>query len=139
MTNALELQVMIDKLKISTYFTGVRCKVELCNNGHQPLEEECGIINLNDSDTSKEENIKTGHWTAYHRKNKNNYYFCSYGSPPPLALIEYLGISAENRVRWPLHTHNFQIQDFRSNVYAGNYPVNGYCLWIEDFIITTQY
>jgi hypothetical protein len=114
MTSAIELEVIVNKLRLRTTFTGVRCKDELAQI---PADTECGIINLNDSDTPTAENKKTGHWTAYFRKDTNNYYFCSYGSPPPLALVEYLGK--------PVHTHTFQIQDFGSNI-CGELA----CLWL---------
>ena len=35
-------------------------------------------------------NKKTGHWIAYYKTPKNSYHFCSYGSPPPNDLVNYL-------------------------------------------------
>ena len=47
---------------------------------------ECGIVNLADS-------LSDGtHWVCYY----NGYYFDSYGLPPPLEIVEYLGDSAQS-------------------------------------------
>jgi hypothetical protein len=47
-----------------------------------------------------------------------NYYFCSYGSPPPEALKNYL--------KSPILGHTFQIQEFGSNI-CGELA----CLWLR--------
>ena len=102
MTTSSELESMIQKLKLKTPFRGVMMKDEL--RRLKPLNRECGIINLNSSDVSNEVNKKTGHWIAYYKTPKCGYHFCSYGSPPPNDLVDYLhGV---------IHTHTFQIQDF---------------------------
>lgn len=110
MTSSSELEDIINKLKIKTPFRGVMMKDELKNM--VPMNYECGIVNLNSSDVTTAENNKTGHWIAYFRKNKNNYHFCSYGSPPPNILVEYLNKPTQS----PIHSHTFQIQDFGETV-----------------------
>ena len=105
MTTVSELELLVKKLNLKTHFTGVRMKDELHD---KPLEKECGIINLNDSDISSEENKKTGHWIAYFKDGDKKYHFCSYGSPPPIALIDYLGK--------PIYTHTFQLQSFNTGI-----------------------
>ncbi len=113
MTTTSELEAMVNKLQLKTPFRGVMMKDELKNI--KPKITECGIINLNSSDVPTEENKKTGHWIAYFRKNKNNYHFCSYGSPPPQSLIEYLSLSGSSADS-PVHTHTFAIQEFGESI-----------------------
>ena len=113
MTTTSELETMVNKLQLKTLFRGVMMKDELIKIN--VTDSECGIINLNSSDVTKEENKKTGHWIAYFRKNKNNYHFCSYGSPPPQSLIDYLGL--------PVHTHTFIIQEFGKETICGELAV----------------
>ena len=49
---------------------------------------ECGIVNLADS-------LSDGtHWVCYY----NGYYFDSYGLPPPLEIVEYLGDNLEYNI-----------------------------------------
>ena len=50
--------------------------------------KECGIVNLADS-------LSDGtHWVCYF----NHYYFDSYGLPPPLEIVEYLGDNLEYNI-----------------------------------------
>ena len=50
--------------------------------------KECGIVNLADSLSDRT------HWVCYF----NNYYFDSYGLPPPLEIVEYLGDNLEYNI-----------------------------------------
>jgi hypothetical protein len=51
-----------------------------------PFENECGIINLENSNRSG------SHWTAWYKTNNEKFYFDSYGdAKPPLELVNYLG------------------------------------------------
>ena len=55
------------------------------STGRRP---ECGIVNLADS-------LSDGtHWVCYY----NGYYFDSYGLPPPLEIVEYLGDNLEYNI-----------------------------------------
>ena len=48
------------------------------------LQEECGILNLDDS-------LGDGsHWTAWFKSNNEKYYFDSFGVQPPRDLTDYL-------------------------------------------------
>ena len=94
MTTNLELEDMINKLKIKN-FKGIFSRDQLSGT---PQDTECGILNLDSKDGPGT------HWTAYYRDNKNNYYFSSFGDDPPLELYKYLN--------GDILTHTFRIQDF---------------------------
>lgn len=50
------------------------------------LKNECAVINLDDL------NGPGTHWVAYLKKERDVYYFDSFGNlPPPVELIQYLG------------------------------------------------
>ncbi len=67
------------------HFRGIFMRDNLPNR-QRPLKNECAIINL---DTTSGPGT---HWTAYYKKDKDVYYFDSYGNlPPPIELIMYLG------------------------------------------------
>lgn len=52
----------------------------------KPLNNECGIINLDSSSGSG------SHWTAYTKFGKHVTYFDSYGNlRPPIEFVKYLG------------------------------------------------
>lgn len=52
----------------------------------QCFNKECAVINLDDV------HGPGTHWVAYYKKNKQAYYFDSFGNlQPPLELIHYLG------------------------------------------------
>ena len=68
------------KLKI-TNFRGVYLRDELPK---QPKREECGILNLGNSQGNGT------HWTAWIKNNQRKYYFDSYGLTPPQELVSYL-------------------------------------------------
>jgi hypothetical protein len=57
MTSSSQLEEMVKKLNLKTPFRGVMMKDEL----NDLMNSECGIVNLNSSDVSKEENSKTDH------------------------------------------------------------------------------
>ena len=73
-----------------------------CNN------MECGVLNLNLS------NEPGSHWTCWFKMNEKQYYFNSFGLPPPKELVDYLrpailystfqlqGINDENCGKWCL-------------------------------------
>lgn len=52
----------------------------------KPYKRECGIVNLDNE-------IGPGtHWVAYIKKNKNIWYYDSFGDlKPPLELVRYFG------------------------------------------------
>lgn len=81
-----ELIDSIKKLKIK-HFRGVFLRDQLPS---KPRKNECGIINLADSDDSR-----GTHWVCYYRKNNKNYYFDSYGLRYPLELERYLDDNIE--------------------------------------------
>lgn len=105
MTTNIELDNLANKIGLNHYIP-CRMKNELI--GHKAKDNECGIVNLNDSTVSEKKNQDTGHWTAYFKKNGKSYYFCSYGSPPPIEVVNYLGK--------PILIHNFIIQQFGSSI-----------------------
>ena len=73
----------VKKLKIKN-FRGVFLRDQL---PYKCKKNECGIVNLKESPPGT-------HWVCYFResnkKGKRNYYFDSYGLPPPLEIINYL-------------------------------------------------
>lgn len=68
------------KLEIKN-FRGVFVRDEL---PVKPGENECGILNLDDSDG------KGTHWVFWYKTGNVKIYFDSYGLPPPVELISYL-------------------------------------------------
>ena len=76
-----ELDDAVKKLKIKK-FRGVFVRDQLPK---KPRSIEFGILNTGDS--------KSGgyHWICWYKKGKNKYSFDSYGLPPPLELVKYLG------------------------------------------------
>ena len=101
-------------LKLRTPFRGVFMRDELV---FKKIEKECLILNLNDSKVSNEENTKTGHWCALYKDGPYHFWFCSYGSPVPTEVVDYLGK--------PILYHNFVIQSFDSAI-CGEIC----CMWI---------
>ena len=90
-----ELLDAIKQLKIPN-FKGVFLRDQLPK---KTRKNECGIINLADSD-----DLKGTHWTCWYKKDKMKIYFDSYGVQPPLEIIDYL----KNPIYYPIK----QIQDF---------------------------
>ena len=78
-------------------FRGCFMRDELKNL--KPHKIECGILNLNLS------NEPGSHWVCWFKKNNSNYYFNSFGLPPPRELIEYLGS--------PILHSTFQLQGLK--------------------------
>ena len=79
-----ELIGYIKQLKIK-HFRGVFMRDNLPK---KKRTEECGIVNFADS-------LSDGtHWVCYF----NNYYFDSYGLPPPLEIVQYLGDNLEYNI-----------------------------------------
>jgi len=76
-----EIEDAIKKLGVSG-FRGVFVRDSLPN---KPRIEECGILNLGDSSGNG------SHWVAwFKRRNRENYYFDSFGIQPPIELVRYL-------------------------------------------------
>ena len=50
----------------------------------KPRKNECGILNMDDSDGSGT------HWVAWYKNGKFKFYFDSFGVQPPLELQDYL-------------------------------------------------
>lgn len=126
MTTSTELLRLVKELDIPN-FKGVFCKDELA--GLIITSPECGVVNLNDTSFSREENMKTGHWAAWFVAGDptNKYYFCSYGAPPPLVVVDYLkGSEASPNIHTFILTHDFQIQEFGTSV-CGELA----CLWLR--------
>lgn len=76
------MESAVEKLKIKR-FRGVYMRDHLPDRG--PLKYESAIVNLD-----SEKGIGS-HWVAYVKKDKNVYYFDSYGNlKPPIELVSYL-------------------------------------------------
>ena len=79
-----ELIGYIKQLKIKN-FRGVFMRDSLPKKQRRV---ECGIVNLADS-------LSDGtHWVCYY----NGYFFDSFGLPPPLEIVEYLGENSEYNI-----------------------------------------
>lgn len=70
----------VNKLKIPN-FRGVFCRNEL---PHKTNVNECGIINLDDSQGSGT------HWCFWFKRGRVKYYFDSFGLQPPNEIVQYL-------------------------------------------------
>ena len=76
----IELLEASKRLNIKN-FKGVFLRDTLPKN---TVKLECGILNLDSS-------FGNGtHWVAWYKKNKEKYYFDSYGIQPPTELVNYL-------------------------------------------------
>ena len=100
-TTNLELQEMAKTLKIKN-FRGVLMRDQF-KDLNPPLDDECGIYNLNDSSQNG------SHWTAFSKRGDYWYHFCSYGSGPCQELIEY----SNNK---PILTHTYKIQGWNDTI-----------------------
>jgi hypothetical protein len=93
------------ELKIKK-FKGVFMRDEL-NIGKKVGRNECMVINIDHS-----QNIGT-HWTCLFIRNRQNYYFDSYGLPPTLEVKKYcIG---------PIDWNSFHIQ--KNEVICGHYCI----------------
>src|SRR5208283_3268792 len=97
MTTNFEVDKMVNKLCIPNY-RGCMMMDELSNI--KPNQCECAVVNLQSSAE------QGSHWVSYYKQNNDKYYFCSYGSPIPIGIRNYLGS--------PIKCHNYQIQSFNS-------------------------
>ena len=80
MTSGYEIDKALQKLKISY-------SVKSKDNLSDYKEPSVGVVNLQDS------NLGLGtHWVAYYipKSGSVNYYFDSYGLPPPIGIIKHL-------------------------------------------------
>lgn len=81
------------------HFRGVYMRDNLPKN--KPWKNECMVINHDSTDRPGT------HWTCYVKKNKNVFYFDSYGKlAPPLELLRYLGSI------FKIHYNYKQYQDY---------------------------
>ena len=99
MTTNSDLLTMADKLDLKN-FRGVFMADEL--KGLRKEANECGIANFMLSSQSG------SHWVAWYKSGESKYYFDSYGADILPELKAYLGS--------PIQCHNFQIQEFNSDV-----------------------
>ena len=85
------------RLKIKN-FRGVFMSDELPD---KPLENECGIINLESS------KLQGSHWCCWWKAGNDKYYFDSYGILPPKKIVKYL--------KSPIVYSTFQLQQFNED------------------------
>jgi hypothetical protein len=96
----IEIDNTVKQLNIPK-FRGCFCRDMLPK---QPYRQECGILNLDDSNGSGT------HWTAFFKDNDEKYYFDSYGLQPPDELVKYL--------RSPIQYNSDRIQPCNTVVYG---------------------
>ena len=65
-----------------------------------------GFVNTDDGST------RGSHWTCFYKKDRESYYFDSFGSQPDKFLLNYLPK--------PIKYHNYKIQDIDSQI-CGSY------------------
>lgn len=66
-------------------------------------KNECGVINLDNK------NGDGTHWVCYHKKNKECYYFDSFGNlPPPQEFVHYIGSNCK------IHYNYHPFQNFNT-------------------------
>lgn len=96
---------MIERAGEIPHFRGVFMKDALPT---KPLEIECGILNLQNS------NQPGSHWTAWYKTKDKKYYFDSYGDvKPPIELVNYLD-------KEKLFYNTERIQDFEDPPVCGH-------------------
>ena len=96
MTN-FEIIEKANKLKLQNFKYFMRDEMK----GKNPLNKECGIINLN---TSKQHG---SHHCCYWKDKDKKYYFDSFGLLPPKELVAYL--------KSPIIYSTFEIQQFNDS------------------------
>src|SRR5271155_1525977 len=89
----IEIEKYIRLLKIK-HFKGCYMRDQLRNLKSKKIE--CGVLNLNLSDEPG------SHWTCWFKMSDKNYYFNSFGLPPPKELVDYL--------KSPIIYSTFQLQ-----------------------------
>jgi hypothetical protein len=99
MTTNKQLEEMAHKLAIP-HFRGVYMCDQL--QSLKPLEKESGVCNFQ---STKQQG---SHWVAWYKDGSRKSYFDSYGADILPELKAYLGS--------PIKCHNFQIQEFNSDV-----------------------
>lgn len=114
-----EIEEAMEKLKIMNY-RGIFMRDQL--NDLKPLENECGILNLNSSKDLG------SHWTAWYKKKDDIYYFCSYGSSPPIELEKYFKVNQNDIKR-----HKFCIQDLFDEHCCGEMAIQFLILMDRDW------
>ena len=89
------------------HFRGVMMRDELPNN---PLNEECGILNLNTHNESG------SHWICWYKNRNARYFFDSFGENPPIELIRYLKTPSEYKNSLPVIRRSaITVQHYYSN------------------------
>ena len=89
------------------HFRGVFMRDELPNN---PLNEECGILNLNTHNQSG------SHWICWYKSQSDRYYFDSFGEYPPMELLMYLKTKSEYENNFPVIRRSaITVQHYYSN------------------------
>ena len=88
---AKELKLTGGTRSRSPNFRGVFMRDQLPK---RPLKNECGILNLDDTvagDGIGSSNAGGTHWTCWFKRGNKKIYFDSYGCPPPIEFIDYMG------------------------------------------------
>lgn len=100
MTN-FDILKYVEKLRIP-YFRGVFMRDQLPKKAHRI---ECWVLNQADH------NHPTGtHWCSLAKIGSDAYYFDSYGKlPPPLEIVEYLGMSVNIQYNYNRYQYNDEI------------------------------
>jgi len=62
----------------------------------EPLDYECGVVNLNTHTESG------SHWICYFKNSTKRYFFDSFGRAPPIELIKYLKTREEYLQQLPI-------------------------------------
>lgn len=89
------------------HFRGVMMRDELSNN---PLNEECGILNLNTHNESG------SHWICWYKNRNDRYFFDSFGESPPIELLKYLKTQSEYQNNLPVIRRSaITVQHYYSN------------------------
>lgn len=89
------------------HFRGVMMRDELPSN---PLNKECGILNLNTHNQSG------SHWVCWYKNQNDRYFFDSFGEPPPMELLIYLKTNSEYQNHLPVIRRSaITVQHYYSN------------------------
>jgi hypothetical protein len=96
MSTTLELDLLEKQLQIP-YYVPCRMKDELINK--TVGENECGIVNLENSDQNG------SHWIMFFKCGDSKIAYSSFGDPVTQELVDYLGDN--------IYSSDIQIQDFK--------------------------